>query len=58
MVDCPVEHVESLAGDQVEVGTKIHVSALVRLGELTPDDIQVQLIMGRLAVTISSTTRG
>jgi starch phosphorylase len=43
-----VEHVESLAGEQVEVGTKIHVSALVRLGELTPDDIQVQLIIGRL----------
>jgi starch phosphorylase len=43
-----VEHVESLAGEQVEVGTKIHVSALVRLGELTPDDIQVQLITGRL----------
>ena len=35
------EHVESLGGEQVEVGTKIHVSALVRLGELTPDDIQV-----------------
>jgi starch phosphorylase len=30
------------------VGTKIHVSALVRLGELTPDDIEVQLIIGRL----------
>jgi starch phosphorylase len=43
-----VEHVESLAGEQVEVGTKIHVSALVRLGELTPDDIEVQLIIGRL----------
>jgi starch phosphorylase len=43
-----VEHVESLGGDQVEVGTKIHVSALVRLGELTPDDIQVQLVTGRV----------
>jgi starch phosphorylase len=30
------------------VGTKIHVSALVRLGELTPDDIQVQLVTGRV----------
>jgi starch phosphorylase len=43
-----VEHVESLGGEQVEVGTKIHVSALVRLGELTPDDIQVQLVTGRV----------
>jgi starch phosphorylase len=44
-----VEHVESLGGEQVEVGTKIHVSALVRLGELTPDDIQVQLVTGRVS---------
>jgi glycogen phosphorylase len=44
-----VEHVESLAGEQVEVGTKIHVSALVRLGELTPDDVQVQLVTGRVS---------
>ena len=43
-----VDHVESLDGDQVEVGTKIHVSALVRLGELTPDDVEVQLITGRM----------
>jgi glycogen phosphorylase len=44
-----VEHVESLGGEQIEVGTKIHVSALVRLGELTPDDIQVQLVTGRVS---------
>jgi glycogen phosphorylase len=44
-----VEHVESLGGEQVEVGTKIHVSALVRLGELTPDDVQVQLVSGRVS---------
>jgi starch phosphorylase len=43
-----VDHVESLSGDAVEVGTNIHVSALVRLGELTPDDIEVQLITGRV----------
>ncbi len=43
-----VDHVESLGGDQVELGSKIHVSALVRLGELTPDDIEVQLITGRV----------
>jgi starch phosphorylase len=44
-----VEHVESLGGEQVEVGTKIHVSALVRHGELTPDDVQVQLVTGRVS---------
>lgn len=44
-----VEHLESIGGEQVEVGTKIHVSALVRLGELTPDDIQVQLVIGRVS---------
>ena len=44
-----VEHVESLGGEQVEVGTKIHVSALVRIGDLSPDDIQVQLVTGRVS---------
>ncbi len=43
-----VEHVESLGVDQVEVGTPIHVSALVQLGDLTPDDIEVQLVTGRV----------
>jgi starch phosphorylase len=43
-----VDHVESLDGDQVEVGAKIHVSALVRLGELTPNDVEVQLVTGRV----------
>ena len=43
-----VDHVESMGGDQVELGTKIHVSALIRLGELTPDDIEVQLVTGRV----------
>jgi glycogen phosphorylase len=44
-----VEHVESLGGEQVEIGTKIHVSALVRIGDLSPDDIQVQLVTGRVS---------
>jgi starch phosphorylase len=43
-----VDHVESLSGDAVQVGDEIHVSALVRLGELTPDDIEVQLVTGRV----------
>jgi starch phosphorylase len=41
-----VEHVESLASEQIEVGARISVSALVRLGDLTPEDIEVQLITG------------
>ncbi|HYP44479.1 MAG TPA: alpha-glucan family phosphorylase [Propionibacteriaceae bacterium] len=43
-----VDHVESLAGETLEVGADIHVSALVRLGDLTPDDIEVQLVTGRV----------
>ncbi|WP_328823855.1 alpha-glucan family phosphorylase [Microlunatus kandeliicorticis] len=43
-----VDHVESLTGDAVEVGTDIQVSALVRLGSLSPDDIEVQLVAGRV----------
>ncbi|WP_375425233.1 alpha-glucan family phosphorylase [uncultured Friedmanniella sp.] len=43
-----VDHVESLDGDQLEIGAKLHVSALVRLGELSPNDIEVQLVTGRL----------
>ena len=43
-----VDHVESLDGDQVEIGAKIHVSALVRLGELSPADVEVQLVTGRV----------
>jgi starch phosphorylase len=46
LVRVVVDHVESLSGDAVEVGADIHVSALVRLGDLTPDDIEVQLVTG------------
>ena len=43
-----VDHVESLGGETVEVGTSIEVSALVRLGELKPEEIEVQLVTGRV----------
>ena len=43
-----VDHVESLDADQIEVGSKIHVTTLVRLGELSPDDVEVQLVTGRM----------
>jgi glycogen phosphorylase len=43
-----VDHVESLGGEAIEVGTQIQVSALVRLGELKPEEIEVQLVAGRV----------
>jgi starch phosphorylase len=43
-----VDHVQSLDGDQIEVGAKIHVAALVRLGTLSPNDVEVQLVTGRV----------
>ncbi|QDP97008.1 glycosyltransferase family 1 protein [Microlunatus elymi] len=43
-----VDHVESLGGETVQVGSQIEVSALVRLGELRSDEIEVQLITGRV----------
>jgi starch phosphorylase len=43
-----VDHVESLAGETIEVGTPIQVSALVRLGDLDPDEVEVQLVTGRV----------
>lgn len=43
-----VEHVESSGVDEVaEVGATLRVRADVALGDLTPDDVQVQLIHGR-----------
>ncbi|MBO0810629.1 MAG: alpha-glucan family phosphorylase [Microlunatus sp.] len=43
-----VDHVESLGGETIEVGTDIEVSALVRLGALEPEEIEVQLVTGRV----------
>src|SRR5690606_25679453 len=43
-----VEHVESSGvGDVAEVGAVLTVRAFVSLGELTPDDVDVQLVHGR-----------
>ncbi len=42
-----VEHVESEGvGDSPEVGTTLTVQAYVGLGDLTPDDVDVQLVHG------------
>lgn len=43
-----VDHVASRAEDSVQVGDRIEVTALVRLGDLEPDDVEVQLVAGRL----------
>jgi len=43
-----VEHVESSGvGDAPEVGVTMHVRAFVALGELGPDDVEVQVVAGR-----------
>ena len=42
-----VEHVESSGvGDAPEIGTTLTVRAFVSLGELSPDDVDVQLVHG------------
>jgi glycogen phosphorylase len=42
-----IEHVEALDGDQGP-GGKLVVRASVRLGELTPDDVSVEAVYGRV----------
>jgi starch phosphorylase len=45
--DVRVEHVESSGvGDAPEIGTVLSVRAFVSLGDLTPDDVEVQLVHG------------
>ena len=45
--DVRVEHVESSGvGDAPEVGATLTVRAFVSLGELSPDDVDVQLVHG------------
>ncbi len=46
-----VEKVETQqfdADDNVTVGATVHLAAKIRLGELTPDDVQVQAVYGAL----------
>jgi starch phosphorylase len=43
-----VDHVESSGvGDAAEVGASLNVRAFISLGDLTPDDVHVQVIYGR-----------
>jgi starch phosphorylase len=41
-----VEHVESTVGDAPEVGSSVVVRAFVALGDLGPDDVDVQVVSG------------
>src|SRR4051812_22961839 len=44
-----VTHVESSGvGDAPELGQRVDVRAVVELGQLTPDDVQVQVVYGRV----------
>ncbi len=46
--DVHVDHVESSGvGDTPELGETLHVTAYVSLGDLTPDDVEVQVVHGR-----------
>ncbi|HYH34964.1 MAG TPA: alpha-glucan family phosphorylase [Nocardioides sp.] len=47
--DVRVEHVESSGvGEAPEIGTVLTVRAFVSLGELSPEDVDVQLVHGRI----------
>nr|WP_231121889.1 alpha-glucan family phosphorylase [Motilibacter peucedani] len=47
--DVRVDHVESEGlGDAPEIGTNLHLRAFVSLGSLAPDDVDVQLVHGRV----------
>ena len=46
--DVHVDHVESSGvGDSPELGETLHVTAYVSLGDLAPDDVEVQVVHGR-----------
>ena len=46
--DVHVDHVESSGvGDSPEIGETLHVGAYVSLGELSPDEVEVQIAHGR-----------
>ena len=46
--DVRVEAVDAVSGPRLRVGSKIAVRARVRLGRFKPDDVAVQLYLGRL----------
>jgi starch phosphorylase len=46
--DVHVDHVESAGvGDSPQLGETLHVTAYVSLGELAPEDVEVQVVHGR-----------
>jgi starch phosphorylase len=44
-----IEHVDSKGvGDSAEIGATLEVNAFASLGQLTPDDVEVQVVYGRI----------
>src|SRR5690606_20377083 len=43
-----IDHVESVGEDSPQVGVHLSVRALVSLGDLTPDDVAVEAVYGRV----------
>jgi starch phosphorylase len=46
-----VDHVESGVGEVPQVGNELHVRAYVSLGALSPEDVDVQVVHGRVTDT-------
>lgn len=46
--DVAIEHVENTAADAFELGQSLHLRAFVHLGSLSPDDVDVQVVHGRV----------
>jgi starch phosphorylase len=46
--DVAIEHVESAAADVFEMGERLRLRAFVCLGALTPDDVDIQVVHGRV----------
>jgi glycogen phosphorylase len=61
-----VEQVEAKGGDTMQVGAELEVQARVNLGQLSPDDVEVQLFHGAVdnageiarPMTLSMSTNG
>lgn len=43
-----LEHIEVSPSGTMEMGDDFHVTAMVHLGELQPDDVEVQLVVGEI----------
>ncbi|RYV49733.1 alpha-glucan family phosphorylase [Pengzhenrongella frigida] len=53
-----VDHIESGVGEVPQVGDALHVRAIVSLGLLTPQDVEVQVVHGRVSESDDLTSFG